>query len=71
MGKRKKIWVILYLGLPELQPCQGNLIQGELWRPKGTQLSNIKQFVFIVVSSILLNFFSCLPFGLQTGFSSF
>ena len=27
----------------------------QLWRPKGRQFSNMKQFVFIIVSSILLN----------------
>ena len=56
---------------------QGNLIQGEgsdsiqLWRPEGSQFSDMQEFVFIVVNSILLNLLSCLPFGLQTGFSSF
>ena len=31
----------------------------------------MQQFFFITVNSILLNLLSCLPFGLQTGFSSF
>ena len=42
-----------------------------LWNPEGRQLSDIKQFVFIIVNIILLNLLSCLPFGIQTGFSSF
>ena len=44
------------------------VLVGEL---KGRQLSNMQQYVFIIVNSILLHFLSCLPFGLQTGFSSF
>ena len=31
----------------------------------------MQQFVFNFVNSILLNLLSCLPFGLQTGISSF
>ena len=42
-----------------------------LWRPEGRQPSDMQQFVFIKVNSILLSLLSCLPFGLQTGFSSF
>ena len=43
----------------------------QLRRPKGRQLSEIQQFVFILLNSILLNLLSCLPFGFPTGFSSF
>ena len=39
--------------------------------PEGNQLIELKQFVFVKVKSILLNLLSCLPFGLQTDFSSF
>ena len=31
----------------------------------------MQNFVLIIVTDILLNLLSCLPFGLQTGFSSF
>ena len=31
----------------------------------------MKQFILILVFCILLNLLSCLPFGLQTGFSTF
>ena len=57
---------------------QGNLIQGEgsdslktALEIKGRQLGDMQQSVFIIVNSILVNLLSCLPFGLQTGFSSF
>ena len=38
---------------------------------KETHLTELKQFVFVKVKSILLGLLSCLPFGLQTGFPSF
>ena len=41
----------------------------QLWRPEGRQLSDMQQFVFILVNSKLLNLLSCLPIGLQTGYS--
>ena len=40
-------------------------------RSDGRQLSDMQQFVFNIVNSILPNVLSSLPFGLQTGFSSF
>ena len=43
----------------------------QLWRPEGRQLSDMQQFILISVICILLNLLSCLPFGFQTGFSSF
>ena len=55
---------ILYKG-------KDQIARKQLWRPEERQLSNTQQFVFIVVNSTLLNVLSCLPFGLQTGFSRF
>ena len=50
-----------------------NIRQGERSDNLKTALetSEMHQFVFILVNSILLNLLSFLTFGLQTGFSSF
>ena len=43
----------------------------QLWRPEGRQLSDLQQFVFIIVNSMLLILLNYLHYGIQTGFSSF
>ena len=43
----------------------------QLRRPEGSQPSDMQQFILILVICIFLNLLSCLPFGLQTGFSRF
>ena len=55
---------ILYKGMDQIAWKQ-------LWRPEGSHLSDMQQFIFIIVNSILLNWLGCLPFGLQTSFSSY
>ena len=63
--------MILYLNREILYKREDQIAWKQRWRPQGRQLSEMQELILIVVNCILLNLLSYLPFGLQTGFSSF